>query len=95
MASSRSFTCPLTLLDSHLGLNLHVVALEENLTIDRFDIEDGPPLQLGFLQEFPWEAFSQLRGFMKERLDLTALLNCHCSSRYVSGSPWHSTSGSV
>ena len=49
MASSGSFACPLALLNSQLGLNLHTTALEEKLTIDRFDIEDGPPLQLCFL----------------------------------------------
>ena len=52
MASSRSFTCPLALPDCHLGLNLHAAALEENITNDRFDIEDGPPLQLGFFRNF-------------------------------------------
>ena len=80
MASFGSFAFPLALLDSHLGLNLHATTLDEKLTIDRFDIEDGPPLQLGFLQEFPWEYFPHLRGFVKEILALIALLNFHCSS---------------
>ena len=44
MASSGRFAFPLTLLDSHLGVNLHAIALEETLINDRFDFEDGPSL---------------------------------------------------
>ena len=95
MASSGSFVCPFTLLDSHLGVSLHAAALEETLIDDRFDIEDGPLPQPGSLQVFPWEALPQLRGFVKERLALTAFLNCLCSSRCVPGSSWRSSSGSV
>ena len=95
MASSGSFVCPFTLLDSHLGVSLRAAALEENLIDDRFDIEDGPLPQLGSLQVFTWEALPQIRGFLKERLALTAFLNCHCSSRCVPGSSWCSTSGLV
>ena len=43
MASFGKFACPLVLLDSHLGLHLHVAALEENLSDDRLDFEDCPP----------------------------------------------------
>ena len=95
MASSGIFICPFTLLDSHFGVNLHVIIPEENPLVDRSGFEEGSLPQLGSSQVFPWESLPRLRSFVKERLALSALLNCHCSSRCVSGSPWHSTSGSI
>ena len=87
-ASSGSFICPFTLLDSHFGVSLHAVVPEETLLVDRFDFEDGPLPQLSSSQVFPWEALPQLRGFVKERLALAAFLNCYCPSRCVLGSFW-------